>query len=124
MTMLLQLRRRYLTVGFVLALLFGSSVVASTDAVTTTDNAMDVISEFTDKDIDLGPRAISIKQKHSILFVMGSSLLILVLTTAVLGISMAIYGKQVFVWHMISAGLTVTLALAHGIAAVVWFFPF
>jgi len=121
---MLLLCRHCLMASVFIAVLFGGLAMASTDTTTAPDSAMDVIKEFTGGEIDLGPRAISTKQKHTILFVMGSTLLLLVLTTAVLGISMAVYGKQVFVWHMISAGLTVTLALAHGIAAAVWFFPF
>lgn len=115
---------RTLAIALLLCLSASFTVLASTDTTSLSENSMDVISEFTDDDIDLGPRAISTKQKHTILFVMGVSLLCLIIATAVLGISMAVYGKQVFVWHMVSAGLTVTLALAHGIAAVVWFFPF
>ncbi|MBL1292940.1 MAG: hypothetical protein COB61_003615 [Thiotrichales bacterium] len=118
------LRSYYLVAIVLVTLLLSNIVFASADTAASTDNAMDVITEFTDREIDLGPRAISTEEKHTILFVMGSTLLVLVLTTAILGISMAIYGKQVFMWHMISAGLTVTLALAHGVAAVVWFFPF
>lgn len=118
------LRSAYFFAMVIVALLFINIVFASTDTAASSENAMDVITEFTDKEIDLGPRAISTKEKHSILFLMGSTLLVLVLTTAILGISMALYGKQVFMWHMISAGLTVTLALAHGVAAVVWFFPY
>jgi hypothetical protein len=37
---------------------------------------------------------------------------------------MALYGKRVFVAHMIFAGFSVTLAIVHSIVAVVWFFPF
>jgi hypothetical protein len=37
---------------------------------------------------------------------------------------MGVYGKQVFVAHMITAGLSVTLAIAHAVAALVWFNPF
>ncbi len=118
------LRCACFTASLIITLLYASIVVASTETTATSDGAMDVMGEFTGKEINLGPRAISTKQKHTILFFMGSSLLLLVLTTAVLGISMAMYGKQVFMWHMISAGLTVTLALAHGITAVVWFSPF
>jgi len=117
------LRRCYFIAGFIFAFIVANEAISSTDTAAS-DNPMDVIAAFTDKEIDLGPRAISTEQKHTILFIMGSSLLVLVMTTAALGISMAIYGKQVFMWHMISAGLTVTLALAHGVAAVVWFFPF
>lgn len=64
------------------------------------------------------------REKHAILFGMGIALLILLISTAVLGIAMAVYGKQVFIAHMICAGLSVTLALAHSVAAIVWFFPF
>jgi hypothetical protein len=52
------------------------------------------------------------------------TLLILILLTAAMGIRMGIYGKDVFVAHMVLAGLTVTLAIAHAIAAIVWFNPF
>ena len=63
-------------------------------------------------------------QKHVIMFLMGVPLLILILITGALGIAMAVYGKQVFTLHMIFAGLTVTLALAHLVTGLVWFYPF
>lgn len=64
------------------------------------------------------------KDKHRVMFGMGVVLLILVLLTAGLGIAMGVFGKPVFVAHMVSAGLAVTLAIAHSIVAIVWFFPF
>lgn len=64
------------------------------------------------------------KDKHRVMFIMGVSLLILVLLTAGLGIALGVFGKAVFVAHMVSAGLAVTLAIAHSIVAIVWFFPF
>lgn len=63
-------------------------------------------------------------KKHVIMFLMGVPLLMLILITAALGIAMAVYGKQVFMLHMIFAGLTVTLALAHLVTGLVWFYPF
>lgn len=69
-------------------------------------------------------KEMSDKKKHIILFSMGFSLVLLVLTTAGLGLAMALYQKRVFVAHMIFAGMTVTLALVHAIAAMIWFFPF
>ncbi len=63
-------------------------------------------------------------KKHVIMFIMGVPLLILILITGGLGIAMAVYGKQVFMLHMIFAGLTVTLALAHLVTGLVWFYPF
>lgn len=64
------------------------------------------------------------KEKHQILFFMGMLLLIGILTTAGLGIAMGVYGKPVFVAHMVSASLSVTLAIIHAIVAIVWFYPF
>jgi len=46
------------------------------------------------------------------------------LTTGGLGVAMVVYGKQVFVIHMIFAGLTMTLAVIHAIVGMVWFFPY
>lgn len=68
--------------------------------------------------------AVSERQKHQILFFMGAALLIFLLATAALGVAMVIYGKPVFVAHMIFAGFSVTLAIVHAVVAVVWFFPF
>jgi hypothetical protein len=62
--------------------------------------------------------------KHLVMFVMGVPLLILLLITGGLGIAMGVYGKQVFVAHMICAGLSMTLAVAHAIVGLVWFNPF
>ncbi|MFV2057124.1 MAG: hypothetical protein ACC707_11700 [Thiohalomonadales bacterium] len=62
--------------------------------------------------------------RHQLLFFMGLLLLIFVFTTAYFGLSMALFGKDVFVPHMICAGVTVFLATAHAVVAVVWFFPF
>ena len=64
------------------------------------------------------------EEKHKVLFYMGAVLLVLLCATAYLGISMGVWGKDVFVAHMVCAGLTVTLGIAHAVAAVVWFFPF
>lgn len=64
------------------------------------------------------------RKKHQILFLMGLALLISILTTAGLGIAMALYGKQVFIPHMVMAGISVTLAIVHAVVAIVWFYPF
>jgi hypothetical protein len=67
---------------------------------------------------------LSDQRKHLILFILGAGLLACVIITAALGVSMAIYGKRVFVAHTIFAGFTVTLAITHAAIAIVWFFPF
>jgi hypothetical protein len=67
---------------------------------------------------------VSDKTKRVVMFLLGVPLLIFLLITGVLGIAMGVYGKQVFVPHMVFAGLTVTLAVVHAIVGLVWFYPF
>lgn len=64
------------------------------------------------------------ERKRLVMFVMGVPLLILIILTVALGIAMVVFGKQVFVAHMICAGLSLTLALGHAVVGMVWFFPF
>ncbi len=68
--------------------------------------------------------AIELKTKHLIMFLMGIPLLLLIIATVALGIAMVVYGKRVFVPHMICAGLSLTLALGHAVVGIVWFYPF
>ena len=58
------------------------------------------------------------------MFALGAPLLMLLLITAGLGIAMGLYGKQVYVAHMIFAGLSLTLAIVHAVVGLVWFRPF
>ncbi len=62
--------------------------------------------------------------KRVIMFALAVPLFILLLITGGLGIATGVYGKKLFIPHMICAGLTITLALAHAIAGIVWFYPF
>ena len=102
----------------------------ATDAVVpaspaTSDNTSDVLSAF-NRDQDKPSAIVSIpdKKKRLIMFFMGVPLLIFILLTAALGIAMGMYGKPVYVPHMVCAGLSVTLAIAHAIVGIVWFYPF
>ena len=89
------------------------------------NGSIEVMQSFNDSALeDAKAYAVADKKKHQILFFMGVTLLVLLCTTAYLGISMVMFNKEVFVAHMISAGLTVTLGLVHAVTAVVWFFPF
>ncbi|HHH36317.1 MAG TPA: hypothetical protein ENK48_05745 [Gammaproteobacteria bacterium] len=84
-----------------------------------------VMGAFTSQEVEEGEAVqITDQEKRIVMFSMGIALLVLLLITAFLGISMAIQGKDVFVAHMICAGLSVTLAIAHSVVAIVWFFPF
>jgi len=71
-----------------------------------------------------GVKAVSDHRRHQILFIMGALLLTGILATAGFGIAMAFFNKEVFLAHMLSAGFTVFLAVAHAVASMVWFFPF
>ena len=58
-----------------------------------------------------------------VMFALAVPLLILLLITGGLGISMGLYGKDLFLPHLIFAGLSITLAIAHAIVGLVWFRP-
>jgi hypothetical protein len=73
---------------------------------------------------DIREKAIPPKEKQQIMFLLGVVLITLVLITGGLGLAMGLYGKQVFVAHMVFAGLSVTLAIVHAIVGLVWFYPF
>ncbi|HEC18732.1 MAG TPA: hypothetical protein ENI97_05255 [Gammaproteobacteria bacterium] len=62
--------------------------------------------------------------KRLVMFVMGVPLLLLIIATVALGVAMGVYGKPVFVPHMVCAGLSLTLALGHAVVGIVWFYPF
>jgi len=59
-----------------------------------------------------------------VMFGLGAPLLLLLLITGGLGIAMGVYGKPVYLPHMIFAGLSITLAIVHAIVGIVWFRPF
>jgi hypothetical protein len=67
---------------------------------------------------------LSDRQKRQIMFALGVPLLLLLLATAGLGVATGVYGKKMFIQHMVLAGLTITLAVAHVIVGLVWFYPF
>jgi hypothetical protein len=64
------------------------------------------------------------RTRHKVMFLLGIPLLILLLITGTLGLATGLFGKQLFVLHMLFAGLSVTLAIVHAIVGLVWFFPF
>ncbi|MDQ6986750.1 MAG: hypothetical protein Q9M25_02995 [Mariprofundaceae bacterium] len=83
-----------------------------------------VMQQFAGDDEIAPERRIETERKHQILFIMGIILLILVLTTGSLGVAMVVFDKNVFVAHMICAGLTMSLAAAHAATAIAWFWPY
>lgn len=71
-----------------------------------------------------GASVLSDHFKRVVMFTMSLPLFLLLLITGGFGIATGVYGKKLYIPHMVFAGLTVTLALAHAIAGIVWFFPF
>ena len=98
-----------------------SSSQASTPASAQTAEA--VMQQFAGDDEESPQRKVQTETKHQILFIMGLSLLILLLITGTLGIAMVGFGKNVFLPHMIFAGLSMTLAAVHSATAIAWFWP-
>ncbi|MDQ6976413.1 MAG: hypothetical protein Q9M22_07610 [Mariprofundaceae bacterium] len=99
------------------------SVVFAVDVEQGKEGDISLMQQFDTGETIAPERAISDDRKHEILFLMGASLLLLLLTTGALGIAMGVFEKDVFVWHMLSAGLTITLALTHAVVSFVWFYP-
>lgn len=90
-----------------------------------TDSPAAVMSEFNKVEVkDSDIVAITDQKKRVVMFLMGVPLLTFIVITVVLGIAMGVYGKRVYVPHMVFAGLSVTLAIAHAVVGIVWFYPF
>lgn len=105
--------------------LLSPSLTHAAEEPAPTSDGSQVMQGFVEQeDAQRKASEISTKERHQILFIMGVTLLILLFITGGLGITMAVTGKSLFLPHMIFAGLSMTLALAHSIVAVVWFFPF
>lgn len=111
---------------FPLLLLLAGSVRADDPALPAAEPLPEtqVMHAFTEQSREeAGVLDVPVRQKHLILFIMGAALLVFLIVTVVLGVAMALYGKRVFIPHMIFAGFSLTLAIVHSVVAVVWFFP-
>lgn len=90
-----------------------------------TESEAQVIQKFTSQEnIESDIVTIDDKRKRQIMFAMGVPLLLFIIITVVLGVAMGVFGKDVYIPHMIFAGLSLTLALGHAIVGLVWFWPF
>lgn len=101
-----------------------SQVAFAGPQVQSETSAEAVMQQFNSDDEVSPQRKIDTQRKHQILFMMGIALLVLLLTTGVLGISMVFFDKDVFLAHMIFAGLSLTLAAAHAATSIAWFWPY
>jgi hypothetical protein len=102
---------------------FLSAPVYAEEKTAAGDSPAQVMEEFTKSDSERPRGVISDHRKQQIMFIMGITLLIFIVTTVSLGVAMVVFAKPVFIAHMIFAGFSLTLAVAHAIVAIVWFFP-
>ena len=98
---------------------------ANAEEATQAGESAQILQDFNKQHLETEhAKAISDKTKQQIMFLLGITLITLVLITGGLGLAMGLYGKQVFVAHMVFAALSVTLAIVHAIVGLVWFYPF
>ena len=97
---------------------------AEKKAAAEQDSASVIRSFASDKSAKSDLVAIDDKTKRIVMFVLGVPLLLFLLATGGFGVAMGVYGKQVFVPHMVCAGFSVSLALGHAVVGIVWFYPF
>ena len=84
-----------------------------------------VIQKFTSQEVfESDIITIEDQTKRQVMFAMGVPLLLFIIITVSLGIAMGVFGKDVYLAHMIFAGLSLTLALGHATVGLVWFWPF
>ncbi len=121
---------RIITLFFVLcigavSITWGAGDVSVEEDSANEQNNSSVMQAFTSREVKNSDIVtIEDQTKRLVMFLMGVPLLILLISTVVLGIAMGIYGKPVFLAHMICAGLSMTLALGHAVVGIVWFYPF
>jgi hypothetical protein len=111
--------------GALLLLCAGLLPAAAAETATDEQGSAQVLQSFAQAEVkESAIVSIEDETKRLIMFAMGVPLLLLLLATVALGIAMGVYGKPVFVAHMVCAGLSLTLAIAHAVAGIVWFYPF
>jgi hypothetical protein len=89
-----------------------------------TSNGTQILEQFGRQQPAARSTSIAEHERQVIMFTIGTVLLVLLISTASVGVAVAVFGKPLFLVHMVLAGLTVTVAIVHVIVGVVWFFPF
>jgi len=110
----------------VLVLLAGATMALPAWAEESSGEASgtQILQSFERANAPPAPTDATDKTRRWVMFALGAPLLILLLVTGTLGIAMGVYGKPVYLAHMVCAGLSVTLAIVHAIVGLVWFRPF
>lgn len=99
--------------------------LSANSIVNTGEDAVKTMQQFASKqDTKSEIVAIEDQKKREIMFYLAFPLLLCLLMTAALGVAMVVFQKQVFIAHMVFAGLSISLAIGHAVAGIVWFYPF
>lgn len=113
--------------GIILAVLFSIMTVspAHAEPAQSSSDSAQILQEFNAQNRnDIREKAIPLKEKQQIMFLLGVAVILLVIITGGLGLAMGVFGKQVFVPHMVFAIFSITMAIVHAIVGLVWFYPF
>ena len=107
------------------SLSFIPTLTAHAEETTPAGESAQILQDFNKQHRDAEhAKSITDKTKQRVMFMLGVTLLTLVLITGALGLAMGLYGKQVFVAHMVFAALSVVMGLVHAVVGLVWFYPF
>lgn len=120
----LRFLRRLLAAALPLLLAVLAPAAPAADAPPAEDSGARVLQAFENKPQPSAPADSADQTRRWVMFGLGAPLLLLLCATAALGVAMGVYGKPVYLAHMICAGLSVTLAVVHAIVGLVWFRPF
>jgi len=118
---------RYVSITLAISLSFMAALPAQAaqESPPSSNNGALILQEFNAQNrTDIRAKAIPLKEKQQIMFLMGVAVIVMVIITGGLGLAMGVFGKSVFVPHMVFAAFSITLAIAHAIVGLVWFYPF
>ena len=100
--------RKFFYVSMLLAasLSLVSALPAHAEESSPSGDSAQILQDFNAQNKnDIREKAIPLKEKQQIMFLLGVVVIILVFITGGLGLAMGIFGKQVFVAHMVFAAL-------------------
>jgi hypothetical protein len=117
-------RRWCASLGLALIMALGAGLPALAADPPQPNDGAQVLQSFEDAKPGADARDSSDHTRRWVMFALGAPLLLMLLLTGGLGIAMGVYGKPVFLAHMVCAGLSITLAIVHAIVGIVWFRPF
>jgi hypothetical protein len=116
---------RYASVILAVSFSFRAVQPAHAQVAPPTGDSAQILQEFNAQNrTDIREKAVPLKEKQQIMFLLGVAVILLVIITGGLGLAMGVFGKPVFVAHMVFAAFSITLAIAHAIVGLVWFYPF